>query len=396
MKKLKILFILKKRQDSNGVTPSHIGLSTGLFNSSTYVNDMLVAAGVDSQVEVVTDNNDIDRVVTKHKPTHVIIEALWVVPSKFDVLCKLHPKVMWIIRLHSNFPFLANEGIAFQWIGEYVTYPSLFIALNSPRALEQIRYYCQEKMSWTNEETKERIIYLPNYYPQDYITKSYHKHKEYINISCFGAVRPFKNHITQAMAAIEFADKIGKKLKFHINVGRIEQKGDSIIKNLEYLFDSLTHCGHELIKHEWTPGEDFVKLSGKMDIAMQVSLSETFNIVGADSISQGVPLVGSSEIPWLSWLFTANPTNSKSIQRALMLTHLLPDINVKLNQNKLTSYTNETEDIWLKYFDVHNHHESHDCKGEGHNCDHKKEKKIKKNEKYFGISKLFSIFAIII
>jgi len=314
---------------------------------------MLVAAGVDSQVEVVTDNNDIDRVVTLHKPTYVIIEALWVVPAKFEVLCKLHPKVMWIIRLHSNFPFLANEGIAFQWIGEYVTYPTVFIGLNSPRALNQIRYYCQQKMSWTTNETIERVIYLPNYYPQDYTTKPFNKRRKYIDISCFGAIRPFKNHVTQAMAAIEFADRIGKKLRFHINVGRTEQRGDSIIKNLEYLFESIAHCGHELIKHEWTPGEDFVQLCGRMDIALQVSLSETFNIVGADSISQGVPLVGSSEIPWISGLFTANPTNSNSIHRKLMLAYHFPQINVTLNQRKLTRYTDNTEHIWLKYFDVH-------------------------------------------
>ena len=379
MKNLKILFILKKRQDSNGSAPTHIGLSTGLYNSALYVYQMLLANGVDCAIEVVQDNNDIDRVVTLHKPTHVIIEALWVVPEKFKVLCKLHPKVMWIIRLHSNFPFLANEGVALQWIGDYVTYPTLFVALNSERALEDIQYYCKEKMSWTGKETRERVIYLPNYYPQDYKTKKYHRHKEHINISCFGAIRPFKNQVIQAMAAIEFADRINKKLRFHINAGRIEQKGDSIMKNLEYLFESVAHCGHELVKHEWKPGENFIELCGKMDIAMQVSLSETFNIVGADSISQGVPVVGSSEIPWLNWLFTANPTSSKSIQRTLMLTHLLPDINVKLNQNKLTSYTNETEDIWLKYFDVHKHHEHHDCKGKECKCDHHEEKKDKNN-----------------
>ena len=362
MRKLKIIFILKKRHDYNSDKDSHIGLSTGLYNSALYVNEMLINAGVDSQVEVVNDNNDIDRVVTKHKPTHVIIEALWVVPEKFKILCKLHPKVMWIIRLHSNFPFLANEGVTFQWIGEYVTYPTLFVALNSDRALNEIRNFCKSKMSWTNEETKERVIYLPNYYPQDYKTKEYHKHKEHIDISCFGAVRPFKNHIIQAMAAIEFADKIDKKLRFHINVGRIEQKGDSIMKNLEYLFESIAHCDHELVKHEWKPGDDFKKLSGKMDIAMQVSLSETFNIVGADSISQGVPLVGSLEIPWLSRIFSANPTHSKNIYRSLLLTHFVPDLNVKWNQSKLTKYTNKTEKIWLKYFNTHKHHKSNDLK----------------------------------
>jgi hypothetical protein len=77
---------------------------------------MLVANGVDSTIIEVIDNNGIDREVTKYKPTHVIIEALWVIPSKFEILTKLHPNVKWIIRLHSEIPFLANEGIAMEWM----------------------------------------------------------------------------------------------------------------------------------------------------------------------------------------------------------------------------------------------------------------------------------------
>ena len=97
----KILFILKRREDYNAKVHSHIGLSTGLYNSAKFMNDMLVEAGFNSVLEVAVDNNCIDRLVSKHKPTHVIIEALWVVPTKFSILQKLHPSVQWIVRLHS-------------------------------------------------------------------------------------------------------------------------------------------------------------------------------------------------------------------------------------------------------------------------------------------------------
>jgi hypothetical protein len=40
----------------------------------------------ESNIVVVLDNNEIDKYVTKYKPTHVIIEALWVVPTKFHIL----------------------------------------------------------------------------------------------------------------------------------------------------------------------------------------------------------------------------------------------------------------------------------------------------------------------
>ena len=87
-----------------------------------------------------------------------------------------------------------------------------------------------------------------------------------------------------------------------------------------------------------------------MDIGLQVSFSETFNIVGADLISQGVPLVGSVEIPWAVSGFCADPTSSADICEKLLLTYRLPWINIKANQWALTHYTNKTQDIWAKYF----------------------------------------------
>ena len=95
MKQPKLLFILKRREDFDPTKHTVTGMQTGLFNSASFVSNMLVAEGVDSVMELAIDNNCIDRLITKHKPTHVIIEALWVVPSKFHELCKLHPKVKW-------------------------------------------------------------------------------------------------------------------------------------------------------------------------------------------------------------------------------------------------------------------------------------------------------------
>ena len=98
----KILFILKRREDYNAVVHSNVGLSTGLYNSASFVHNMLNHMGINSVLEVAKDNNCIDRLVTQHQPTHVIIEALWVVPQKFSVLQRLHPNLKWIIRLHSE------------------------------------------------------------------------------------------------------------------------------------------------------------------------------------------------------------------------------------------------------------------------------------------------------
>jgi len=222
MTKPKLLFILKRREDFDPVKHNKIGLSTGLYNSASFIVEMLNKAGIEAILEVVIDNNDIDRIVTKYRPTHVIIEALWVTPTKFPILRKLHPKVKWIIRLHSEMPFLAGEGMAFDWIGDYVVQDNLYIGVNAPRMMEEVKTFIQVKEQWSSEKIEEKIFYLPNYYPQEYKRKEYQINKEYVDIGCFGAVRPLKNHMLQAIAAIKFAEHIGKKLRFHINVGRVE------------------------------------------------------------------------------------------------------------------------------------------------------------------------------
>ncbi len=346
----KVLFILKRREDYNAILHSHIGLSTGLYNSATFVHEMLLKNNIISNIEVVHDNNCIDKNVTKYKPTHVIIEALWVVPEKFVILQKLHPDVIWIIRLHSELPFIAGEGNAMSWIGEYSKHKNVLISANSPRILEEVRNYLQHKNGWSDIKTEKSVIYLPNYYPQDYMKKPLYKNKKEINISCFGAVRPLKNHLTQAIAAIEFSNRINKKLNFHVNTGRIEMKGEPMLNNLRGLFEQVKNKGHRLIDNPWTPREEFLKLCSTMDIGLQVSFTETFNIVGADLISQGVPLVGSTEIPWAFPLFTADPTSSEDIINKLSLAYEFPKINVWVNQRYLTKYTNQTEKTWVKYF----------------------------------------------
>ena len=350
MKKPVVLFILKRREDFNPEKHNANGLSTGLFNSATFMVDMLNANGIDARIEVAIDNNCIDRLVTQHRPTHVIIEALWVVPTKFTILCNLHKSVKWIIRVHSEMPFLAGEGMAMDWLADYTDFANLYIGVNAPRMLDEIQTYIQIRNQKSFEEVSKKVFYLPNFYPQEYKTKEYQINKEYIDIGCFGAVRPLKNHMLQAVASLRFAEAIGKKLNFHINGGRIEMKGEPVMNNLRSLFQQLFERGHRLVIHEWTPREGFLELCAKMDIGLQVSFSETFNIVGADIISQGVPLVGSIEIPWLFDRYAARAQYSEEIYNALLLTHEEPDHNVRCNQKKLTGYTTQTRDVWVEHF----------------------------------------------
>jgi hypothetical protein len=347
----KVLFILKRKDNFNAVVDSHIGVSTGLYNSASFVNKMLQDLGVESNMEVAIDNNCIDRLVTKHRPSHVIIEALWVVPTKFTVLNPLHKNVTWIVRLHSEMPFLAGEGMAMDWLGEYANFSNILIGVNAPRMMRDVKFYLQHKYDWSDDEINRRVIYMPNYYPTEFKTKEYAVgNKDHIDIGCFGAIRPLKNHMLQAMASIRFAESLGKKLHFHINGGRIEMKGEPVMNNLRALFEHLNAKGHQLISHGWTPRDEFLELCATMDIGMQCSFSETFNIVGADFISQGVPILGSSEIPWSADEFCGDPTSSEDIFNKLTLIHNNSQRNVLQHQDILTRYVAETQGIWAEHF----------------------------------------------
>jgi hypothetical protein len=316
MKKIRVLFICKRR--------STYGVSYGLLNSCRFLVNALVDMGYEAKVVEVTDNNDIDREVTLYKPTHVFIEALWVVPSKFEELIPLHPQVKWYVRLHSNTPFIANEGMAIDWIVKYlalgVRYP-LFVAPNAELMCSDI-----------DQTYGVHTTYAPNIYQPFQLevesVKAKPPHPPHpepphppqppppppcphtLDIGCFGAIRPLKNQLIQAMAAVTFANKLNRQLTFHINSTRVEQHGQPILRNLEALFATTRH---RLAVHDWLPWNEFIQLVRTMDLGLQVSFSETFDIVAADFVFADVPIVGSKEIPWLSHLYQADCTNMDNI-----------------------------------------------------------------------------------
>jgi hypothetical protein len=298
-----ILFILK-RQGLYGNAGYDIR-SSGLYNSAVFCSDMLRdLLHLRTKLVLVTDNNDIDREVTNFKADIVMIEALWVVPSKFEVLSRLHPDVTWVIRNHSAIPFLSQEASSFDWLQKYAQLPNVLIGHND----RQTQYSF-------NDLTDAQGLFLPNFYPANdmQICRRPIDRRE-IDIGCFGAVRPLKNQLIQAVAAIRYADSRRQKLTFHIN-GTRSEGGDSILRNLNALFDA--HPRHDIQTHPWLDRKDFLELMQSMDAHMQVSFSETFNIVTADAVSQGVPVVVSPEIKWVPKVLQAQPTNCSDIINVL-------------------------------------------------------------------------------
>jgi glycosyltransferase involved in cell wall biosynthesis len=326
----RILFIAKK-----GQTYGHYGFhrkSSGLSNSAKFVVDMLREQGYHAKLVQVVDNNDIDREVTEFRPDVAIIEALWVVPKKFSVLSRLHPHVKWVVRVHSELSFLAQEGIAIDWIFEYIKHKNVYVGFNSAHAFSDFKGIAD----------CHKLVYLPNFFP---LRKREHirKHKQHLDVGCFGAIRPLKNQLIQAVAAIEYANSKRKKLRFHINATRVEC-GQEVLKNIRALF---AHTQNELVEHRWHNHNDFQRVMASMDVAMCVSLTESFCIVAADAASLGVPLVCSPEVRWASCYSQTEPTNVDSIVRT-MDTVLKYDFSF-FNRRGLRKYDQESIYSWEKF-----------------------------------------------
>jgi hypothetical protein len=337
----KALFVLRHSDKKNRYSHGSFGLS----NSATFIANRLNKIGYDAKVVVVTDNNKIDKEVSLFKPDFVFIEALWVVPEKFYELLRIHRRPEWVIRVHSKGPFLAMEGVAFDWLNRYKTvgdlYGNLRISCNSLQFNEEI-----------NAAKNYNSVYLPNIYDPN--IAAFHSKLDYsrkhIDIGCFGAIRPLKNQLLQALAAITFANSTGRPMNFHMNGTRQEQQGENVLRNIKALF---VNTPHKLIQHEWYGHNEFAtQLVPMMDMGMQVSLTESFNIVTADFVNAGVPIVVSEDVDWMPRFSRVNPN---SVQDMVKKLHFLYQGRTNHgnahNLMALHNYNETSTKIWKDYLE---------------------------------------------
>ena len=346
-------------------------MDSGLLVSVMQMSKGLAAVGVANKVVQVIDNSFIYKEINTFKPTHVVVEALWVVPSKFDELMPMYPGVKWIVRNHSKAAFLAHEGSVFGWTIDYLR-RGMTLACNSREAAVDFR-----SVAKSYGYKPEQVAFLPNYYdvpspengvmgpgerflnwlleryesaannPRD-VTITYAPHT--LHVGCFGAIRSLKNHVHQAMAAIMVADYLGKELYFHANTTRVEGKADSILVALRGLFER--HNKHQLIYVPWMRHQTFVGYVTNMDVVTQVSNSETFNIVAADATVEGVPVVVSDEVPWLSGDYHADPNDVQDITKKML--HMLANRKrvAREQLHQLILYTRETIRLWNQFLTI--------------------------------------------
>lgn len=354
---MKILFLLRQG-DYYGFQYSYGGAKAGLYNSSIMTSNQLIdKLGVEAKVKVVFDANSIDREVSIYRPNIVILEALWVTPQKLKEIKALHKNVKFVVRIHSEVPFLANEGIGVEWIKEYSLIPGVIVGLNSILAYNDFQ-----------RATIGDYAYLPNIYEDVHLPKTNNikkvinkiakiflgnpsekeikKVSKIVNIGSFGAIRPLKNNLIQAFAAIEFGNLFNKTIVFHVNSSRMEHGGETVVRNIRSLFEGGPHV---LVEHGWLPRPAFLQLVSEMDLGMQLSFNESFNIVAADFVQQRVPIIVSETIEWMPNIAKTSTIDSSKIvdKIAHAVTH--PQSLNLLSRIYLNKYNIEATEEWEEF-----------------------------------------------
>jgi hypothetical protein len=201
----------------------------------------------------------------------------------------LDPHYRRVYRLHCEVPFLAETGDEVARLADLLTH-GVELAANSRRMLDALRVMFPAHA--------DKLHLLPNLYPVPLTAPPRRPvDGDELWVGAFGAMRPMKNHLQSALLALHAARATGKRLAFHVNRPSFgDARAAPILANLKALFDA--NRPHELYVHPWLPRPQFQTLLRAMHVMMVHSLSETFSVVAADAVSQGVPLIASGEVPF--------------------------------------------------------------------------------------------------
>lgn len=335
---MKILFILKARLYGQAKT------SYGLINSANHVAQFLMRQGHECKIVEVIDANSIDKEVYNFRPQVVVIEALWIPTYKFEELLniKRYEHILWVERIHSDIGYLSVEGNALKLVNEYLGLcnPRLVISFNNKGFVRNL-----------SQAMFKHFTYLPNIIETFRGDCNYTPERHRIDIGCFGALRLLKNQCYQAICAINAADRLNKRLHFHItpNLG---VENDPVLNNLKEIFKGKRH---ELVIHDWLPNDQFQNLIKRMDFGLQISFTESFNIVSADFINNNKLILVSNAISWMPSKLKTSTVNYEETIKKIIYTYKNRNCLLlkELSRECLREYNAESQYTWLKFLDKH-------------------------------------------
>jgi glycosyltransferase involved in cell wall biosynthesis len=226
------------------------------------------------------------------RPTHVILAAPWIPTHDVAAMAAEFPEVSFVVVSHSNVGFLAADPHAIRLLREtadlQLASHNVFVGGNSRKFTD-----------WATEAWGIHAVCLPNLYN---MAETFPRHDRRwqggaLRLGLFGANRPLKNFLSSAAAAAELARRLHVPVELLLSSGRNEG-GNT--RALEEMTENIANL--RVTRTGWLPWPAFRRLLRTVDLVFQVSYTETFNVVTADAIAEGVPVVASDAIDWVpSW-----------------------------------------------------------------------------------------------
>jgi hypothetical protein len=289
---------------------SHIGLGVSALNTAK----VLKRHGISVSAFAINIIQDLQNFLEDNPGiTHVVISAAWLPVLDLGNLVIKWPRIEFAVNIHSNVGFLQADSNGVHLLGKYV---HLQKELLNFRVSANNSEFCD----WLTEAYSVEALLLPNLYNLDstVMTNRPLYNGGTVRIGAFGAARPQKNFMTAAAAAISISKELAVPVDFWMNGGRPEG-GGSIERAIKELVGHRANVSLNILN--WSPWPEFLDFIGTLHLMIQVSYTESFNIVTADGIAKSVPSVVSQAIDWVParWIAASDdPLDVARVGRSLI------------------------------------------------------------------------------
>ncbi len=281
---------------------SHIGLGVTALNTAKSLRNV----GYVTDVRAVTGPAELRAGLEMAPASHVVVSAPWIATGELARLCAEFPETQFAVVCHSNLGFLQADPNAMRLLREG-------LELRRTTWNFQMAANCERLSRWVENAYGVPCPELPNLYHLDGRApqRNYYSGGT-LRIGAFGATRPLKNLMTAAGAALQIANEIRADLEFWISAGRNEGGGVTL-EAVRQMFSGLPHA--RLVENAWQTWPQFRQTVRHMHLLLQPSYTESFNVVTADGVAEGVPSVVSDAVAWAPAAWKASVDDADDIAR---------------------------------------------------------------------------------
>ena len=318
---------------------SCVGLAVAGYTSAAYLRRL----GLDATAYAVRHNVDIVRAIDRYNETHarrlthVVISAPWLDVHDLTRLVEHFQEIQFIILSHSNVGFLQADPWGLALYRRYAELSRTHGNLN-------IGGNCRGFTDWFQAVYGVDCVCLPNLYPAGEGVRSKVWPGGPLKIGAFGAIRPEKNFMCAAAAATLMQKRLNVPVELHMSSGG-EHCQSTTLDAISQMVENLPDF--KLIRHHWEIWDKFIGRVAAMDVLLQVSYTESFNMITADGISRGVPVVVSPVINWAPASWKADPDDVTDIAQTGC--RLLQEDQGGLGSAALQTHNERGVRNWLDY-----------------------------------------------